>query len=222
MPALPSNNYTWQARFYAGDIKGLLCILMLLLAHTGITTGCAWLAGKAVPLFRGKKPAAGAGEAAREPVRARPLIDYRLLFAGSILPDIIDKPLGIYLLADQLGNGRIFAHTLLFALVLLGSGFALYRLRRNTGGLVLAGGVFAHLILDSIWLTPRTFLWPLFGLAFDKHSTEDWMSGILDALLAKPGVYIPEIIGLVLLVAFFYPLVRDRQMIEFFKTGRRR
>lgn len=197
---------------------------MLLLAHTGITAGCVWLAGKAAPLLRSKKPAAVAGETTRKPRLNKPelFIDYRLLFLGSMLPDIIDKPLGIYFLADELSNGRIYAHTLLFALLLLGSGFIVYLAGRNTGGLVLAGGVFAHLVLDSIWLTPGTFLWPLYGFEFDKLPTEDWMSGILEALFSKPSVYIPEIIGLLLLLVFFYQLVRNKQIVAFLKTGRRR
>lgn len=44
-------------------------------------------------------------------------IDYRVVFIGALLPDMIDKPLGMILL--PLHNGRVFAHTLLFALMLL-------------------------------------------------------------------------------------------------------
>ncbi|MBN1368904.1 MAG: metal-dependent hydrolase [Dehalococcoidaceae bacterium] len=195
---------------------------MLLLAHTGITVGCVWLAGKAAPLLHSEKPAAGADKTARGPRlnNPRPFIDYRLLFIGSILPDLIDKPLGIYFLADELSNGRIYAHTLLFALILLGSGLAVYLTGQNTGGLVLAGGVFAHLMLDSIWLAPGTFLWPLYGLAFDKYPTEDWLSSIFEAMFSKPAVFIPEIIGLLLLLAFFWQLFRKKRFGQFLKSGR--
>jgi len=147
-------------------------------------------------------------------------IDYRLLFVGSMLPDLIDKPLGIYFLADELGNGRIYAHTLLFALILLGSGIAVYLVRQNAGGLVLAGGVFAHLLLDSIWRTPGTLLWPLYGFAFDKYPTGDWLSNIFEAMFSKPSVFIPEIIGLVLLLTFFWQLLRKKKFGQFLKSGR--
>jgi len=197
---------------------------MLLLAHTGITAGCVWLTGKAAPFLRSKKSASGAGKITSRPLPGNPAtsIDYRLLFLGSMLPDIIDKPLGLYFLADQLSNGRIYAHTLLFALLLLLSGFALYLAGRNTGGLVLAGGVLAHLVLDGMWDTPHTFLWPLYGFTFDKHPAGDWLPGIFEALTSEPSVYIPEIIGALLLLAFFRQLLRDRRMGEFFKTGHRR
>jgi len=41
-------------------------------------------------------------------------IDTRVLLIGSLLPDIIDKPIGNYLFRDTVSNGRIVCHTLLF------------------------------------------------------------------------------------------------------------
>ena len=45
--------------------------------------------------------------------------DYRLVAVGATLPDVIDKPLGIYLLRKQLRNGRVCGHTLLLSLGLV-------------------------------------------------------------------------------------------------------
>ncbi len=45
---------------------------------------------------------------------------------GSLLPDIIDKPLGRIILAETIGSGRIFAHTLLFGALLGLAGYYLY------------------------------------------------------------------------------------------------
>ena len=44
---------------------------------------------------------------------------YLFVFTGSLLPDLIDKPVGEILLAGSISNGRIFAHTLLFNFLLL-------------------------------------------------------------------------------------------------------
>ncbi len=41
--------------------------------------------------------------------------DYRLVAVGAMLPDVVDKPLGIYLLRRQLRNGRVYGHTLLLS-----------------------------------------------------------------------------------------------------------
>ncbi|MFP3975182.1 MAG: hypothetical protein ACLFVK_03050, partial [Dehalococcoidia bacterium] len=59
------------------------------------------------------------------------VIDYRIALIGSMLPDIIDKPLGIYIFTETFSNGRIYAHTLLFFLVLLLIG--LFRYIRSGG-----------------------------------------------------------------------------------------
>lgn len=38
---------------------------------------------------------------------------------GAILPDLIDKPVGEIILSQSRSNGRLFAHMLLFAFILL-------------------------------------------------------------------------------------------------------
>ncbi len=42
------------------------------------------------------------------------------MLIGSMLPDIIDKPLGGLICKETLGNGRTYAHTLLFLLLPFG------------------------------------------------------------------------------------------------------
>ena len=49
-------------------------------------------------------------------------MDIRFLLIGSLLPDIIDKPIGIYLFRETFSSARIFSHTLLFLMSLLQKG----------------------------------------------------------------------------------------------------
>jgi membrane-bound metal-dependent hydrolase YbcI (DUF457 family) len=197
---------------------------MLLFAHTGITVGAVWLAGKVAPqvsyLVRKKT---GSGETAgteTPPRKAQQFIDYRLLLVGSMLPDILDKPLGLWLLSEDLSNGRIYGHTMLM-LVLLGIfGAGLYALRRTTALLVVTLGTFFHLLLDQMWSNPRTLFWPFLGLDFGKIQPENWLSNLIEALTTRPEVYIPEIAGLIMLGIFVWPLVRRSRLIDFLKTGR--
>lgn len=123
-------------------------------------------------------------------------LDYRLVLIGSMLPDLIDKPLGGVIL--PLGNGRIYSHTLLFLLVMLGLGLIIWFWIGKTWGLVLAGGTALHHILDLMWQDPQTFLWPLFGWGFPMGDSGVWLSMWLTNLL-KPQVLIPELIGLLIL-----------------------
>ncbi len=132
-------------------------------------------------------------------------IDFRLIFVGSMLADIIDKPLGIWLLRDTLSNGRVFSHTFRFTLVLVVLGIYLYLSKGGLGLLYLSFGCLTHLIFDEMWLAPRTtLLWPLYAWSFLKTDVGHWPKRVLASLLTEPSVYIPEIIGALLLGAFFF------------------
>jgi len=114
------------------------------------------------------------------------------LALGSMLPDIIDKPLG-HLLYGTPAMGRIYAHTLLFLLLI--SAMALYLGDSRLGS--LSGGVLSHLILDSMWASPVILLWPLLG-PFPQAASMDalsWMQALLQGL-RNPFILIPECLGL--------------------------
>ncbi|MBI4294753.1 MAG: metal-dependent hydrolase [Chloroflexi bacterium] len=151
------------------------------------------------------------------PVTTR--LDYRLILLGSMLPDIIDKPLGVWLLRDVISNGRVFGHTLLLALLLTTAGIYLFARWGRTGLLWLSFGSIAHLYLDQMWRNPRTLLWPLYGGGFEKMDLSGLMEGMVTALWTKPHIYIPEIAGAIVLGAFFFNLARRRRLVSFLKTG---
>jgi len=151
---------------------------MLLFAHLGLTLAGARLVGGAHLGF---------------------------ILLGSMLPDIIDKPLGEVLFATP-AMGRTIAHTLLFLLLLGTVAFYLQDLRLTS----LTGGVLAHLLLDSIWNSPRIFLWPLLGgfpSAADL-STLDYLLALLRGL-GEPTVVVPEMLGLIYLLYFAWHRKRE-------------
>lgn len=124
--------------------------------------------------------------------------DLAFVAIGSLLPDIIDKPLG-YVIYGAMGTGRIYAHTLLFLLVLA----ALATILRSRALGSISFGVLAHLVLDSIWATPAILLWPLLG---DFPVNPDLtVLGYFEMLLQgldNPDILIPEILGFLYLVSF--------------------
>lgn len=137
---------------------------MLLFAHLGLTLATARLNGR---------------------------LDLLFLALGSMLPDIIDKPLGLLLFGSP-NMGRTFAHTFLFLLILAAISFWLRDVRLAS----LSWGVLAHLILDSMWNSPVILLWPLLG-AFPSVPHLDTL-GYLQMLLMglkNPGIFIPELLG---------------------------
>ena len=202
---------------------------MLLFAHTGIPLAVTWLSQKTVDQFRlrglSRQPEQSAEGDSSSTAQTnltqtdRSHLDYRLLLLGSMLPDILDKPLGTWLMADVFSNGHIFGHTLLFSLILLGVGVYLFARFRRTGLLSLALGGIAHLCLDQGWLRPETLLWPLFGWGFPKVGVSHWLERLLRALVSEPGVYIPELIGALCLAIFFAETIRQRKLRDFLRTG---
>jgi inner membrane protein len=203
---------------------------MLLLAHTGIALGAAALTA-ASPVFRDDKTntaravfkmnAAPANALLMSGlVRLSRLVDLRLFMVGSMLPDIIDKPLGLWLLKDTLSTGRAYGHTLLFLILLLLSGLILLAARRSTWLLVLAAGTFMHELLDGMWNTPVTFYWPLYGTAFPGESTGDFLGRMLAELVHVPVVWVGELAGLLILAWVFYLVIANHKLGLLLRTGR--
>ena len=149
-------------------------------------------------------------------------LDLRILLVGSLLPDIIDKPLGHIFLREYLSSGRTFAHTLLFAVLTTLGGLLIRYRTGKTWMLVLSLGTFIHLILDEMWLSQwrSTIVWPFYGFEFPKAELAGWTENIWHALLHEPAVYIPEIIGGVVIILFLWILVRNGKLTSFLKHDR--
>ena len=155
-----------------------------------------------------------------KPTRSNKFIDWRLVILGSLLPDIIDKPLGTIILSDTFSNGRILAHTLLFSLILLSLGILLYYKNEMTGVLVVALCSMVHLVLDSMWRTPQTLFWPFKGWTFPKADIHNWIPEIIESAQTNPSTFIPEIIGISIIVSFLLYLLLNNRVLSFIKTGR--
>jgi inner membrane protein len=204
---------------------------MFIFGHLGVTLGAATLINGLVT--RNARPVAASpahsagGNAISEaggPKRSSPAswfgslgktLDLRFLLVGSLMPDIIDKPIGIFLY----GNGRIIYHTLLVSLLVLVFGLFLRRRYRWNGLLAIAVGMLTHLVLDQMWLNPQTLFWPLFGWAFPPSPVSDWLGVWMNDLLHEASVYIPELIGFAIVVWFAVLVVRQKKVTAFLKKG---
>lgn len=152
------------------NVREIMVLEMLLFAHLGITL--------ALGRF----------------IAARYALAVNLLFLGlgSMLPDIIDKPLGLLLYGTP-NMGRIYCHTLLFLLIMA----ALTAYSRDLRLISLTGGVLVHLVLDFMWNSPVILFWPLLG-PFPTAVQLDAMSYLQRLLLGlrNPAVLVPECLGL--------------------------
>ena len=146
------------------------------------------------------------------------LIDYRFLLLGSLLPDIIDKPLWLFTGSIFQWDGRGYSHTFLFSFVLLIAGLILALRGNKTQLLTVAAGSFFHLILDAMWQNPTALWWPFLGPIL-RGPTEGWFSGMWHSLLSNPYDYISETLGFIIILYFAVRLILSRRMKYFLKTG---
>lgn len=143
-------------------------------------------------------------------------LDIRLLMIGSILPDMVDKPIGVFLF----GNGRVFTHSLLVTVLLLLIGGFLYFKYKQTGVLAIGIGTFTHLIFDQMWLTPQTLFWPFLGYEFPIGTRTNYIPTWMFTLFHSPYVYISETVGFLIVVGFIWILIREHQFKSFILRGK--
>ena len=175
-------------------------------AHAGISVAIAF----ALEHSFGRNVLA-TGESIGAHKRAGWRIDYRLVILGSLLPDIIDKPLEFWLL-----HSRSIGHTLLFANLLILLGLTAMGSARLRASLVLSISSAGHLLLDSMWEIPETILWPLYGLSFGAAESDD---SLLRWLQIGIGHVALEAFGALALATFAVWLYRRRTIFKWFRTG---
>lgn len=129
-----------------------------------------------------------------------PGMDLRWVVLGSLLPDLIDKPIGSVLFNDALGSHRLAAHAIGFPVVVLLVVLAATRrgrIRRAMVAVVI--GALFHLVLDAAWADPEAFWWPLFGWTFPEQAGSA-LGPLLRRMLTDPLVWAGEATGAVYLV----------------------
>lgn len=175
---------------------------MIFFGHIGLTTG----------IVQGYEAAATktAGE--------RPPIDYRLVMLGAMLPDIIDKPIGL-LFRSTFPNSRLFAHTLLFSILLLSMGLWRHRQKHKNAVLLLGASSFIHVVLDGMWDIPQTLFWPLYSWSFPPRAG-DWISESLEHFLHDPLLISSELTGFAILCFFFLRSARRNEFKSFIRAGK--
>lgn len=153
---------------------------------------------------------------ARSPMR----LDYRLLAVCSLAPDLIDKPLALFVFTDA-QTSQLIAHSLIPNLMFLILALLFYH---KALPYVLALNL--HLIADRMWNHTESFWWPLFGWdvfwQFRPMNTPDVMLTVyLEIITRYPQVWVIEIIALLYLAWFGYRyrLYRLDMLKQFILTG---
>jgi hypothetical protein len=81
---------------------------------------------------------------------------------GSIIPDLIDKSLGL-LFPSVLGGGRTVFHSISIVFIILIVALLFVRSNLRLMGLGLACAILLHQVFDEMWTLPANWFYPLLG-----------------------------------------------------------
>jgi hypothetical protein len=122
--------------------------------------------------------------------------------AGSILPDVIDKSLGL-LFPSVLGGGRTVFHSLGIVLVILIITLMFVRFSLRLLGVGIAGAILLHQVFDEMWNEPANWFYPLLG-PFQGSMIPDYLLTYFWFEITNPGEWL-FMFGSVVIVVKSYP-----------------
>ncbi len=138
--------------------------------------------------------------------------DLRFVIFFTLVADIVDKPLGLWVFKETINNGRVWFHSLAVNLLV---SLVLVALRKP-GVYVLA--LWLHQLCDRMWMRPWVALWPLTGrFGYRDLDFEDWVYGIF-----SPYNVGSDVVGLLILAAFVWrcQLFRASRLRDWARTGK--
>ena len=192
--------------------------------HVGLTLAAAYPAEQLIRWCPGVNRQPQATATSGEPPDDAPRsswLDYRMVIVGSLIPDLIDKPFGLFVASDLVNSAsRSIAHGIVFALLLIGLSTLTFQRTRLHGLLDLAGAAAGHLFLDQMWRQPEIALWPFLGWSFPAGTADltEWSSSHLRDLMAF-YTDVPEFVGVAVILLFALRLWRTRAVVPFLRTG---
>lgn len=131
-------------------------------------------------------------------MRGNPRVDYRIVAIASLIPDLIDKPIGRVLFKERFDSGRLFGHALLLNLVIFCVLFFM-RGRAKRQFVLVPISSLLHLAEDAMWSMPTVFWWPLFGTTFPRDPVSGGTLAFLNPARDR-SMLIQEVVGLLLIL----------------------
>ncbi len=185
---------------------------MIFAGHIGLTLAIAKYGPRAIAdMSRRVRPPSGSHTFRPSWVER---LDDRALILGSVLPDVVDKPLALFISPTLVGHSlRNYGHTLVFAILVLAAAVALAALVKRQWPIVLALASAGHLVLDMMWYSHRILLWPFPASTFSPRFIHEW--GPDPDLL----YVVAEAAGIVVICYVGYRLIAGRHVRQWLFTG---
>ena len=146
-------------------------------------------------------------------------IDYRMIFVGAVLPDVVDGFLGLFFFDGP--AGRWIAHSMFAAIAVTVLIILVFRGDRRQSLFGIGVGWLLHLVGDGMWAAPETFLWPAFGTKFSTTPAEPYTWDLFLHPLAHWTTWGGELIGFAILAWFWvaFRLGEDDRFRLFLSDG---
>lgn len=142
-------------------------------------------------------------------------LDDRALILGSLLPDLVDKPIALFLAPTLVGHSlRNYGHTLVFAALVLAVALALAALTKRQWPVVLAASSAGHLLLDMMWFSHRILFWPFTTPGFSPRYIHEWGPNANSIYIAA------EVLGLIVVCWIALRLIISGNVKPWLLTGR--
>jgi hypothetical protein len=186
---------------------------MFILGHIGISIGIIYLLAYYIHSRKIKgNPSASLAEN----------IDFRIVIIAAMLPDIVDKIVGMIIFKDEISNGRLFTHSLLIVGTISIWLFFMAKLKygHRFKMLFYISPIWIHLLLDRMWEEPHTLFWPIFGTSFPKLDIE--FTDYFTILISSPYTFVGEILGIVIIITLLiqHRLFIKTHLFNFLKDGK--
>jgi hypothetical protein len=137
-------------------------------------------------------------------------IDFRLVAAASLLPDMVDRALTMgFGIRKRSPHQHLLGHTLAFNAPIIVAGASLMSRNGDPRLLSVAGAALTHLLVDPVIRSPRTLLWPLLGREFPDARG-----------LNRPLTSLTQIAAALTIAAATWQLARSGRLGEFITNGR--
>jgi membrane-bound metal-dependent hydrolase YbcI (DUF457 family) len=118
--------------------------------------------------------------------------------AGSIIPDVIDKSLGL-LLSSLLSSGRTVFHSLVLVLVIFFITALFIRSDNRLLGVGFACAILLHQVFDEMWTLPANWFYPFLG-PFQGSMIPDYILTFFWLEITDPAEWVFMVGSLAILV----------------------
>ncbi len=187
---------------------------MLLFGHIGITMAVVYLFTR----YLSSRSKRGLSKSFAQD------IDFRIVIVAAMLPDIVDKTVGMIIFKEEISNGRLFTHSIIIVglISICLFSFAIIQCGHRLKPLFYISPIWIHLLLDRMWEDIHTLFWPVFGIGFPRIDIE--FSDYWTHLLSDPYIYLSEILGalIIIIIIIRYRLFIKIRLFGFFRDGKLR